>query len=403
MLTLQIGNTQSCDNGLLLHYSFEDISKILDKSGCNSCHKSGQSTSWNYQEYFSLFEKNNCNQSIIVRGNAGASTIISTIKTAKDCSNDDLAPLHLMSTPDIKAIESWINIGAPKNCIPLLNDIIDISKDNGCFNCHNLSNQEGGWYLDDKFDSSIGSNITCKDDLVVTLYRPENSTFFSVIQQANDCNISDPQSHKKLKEEEIILINDWISAGAPISSQSLPLELVSFDLFVKNAHPLLLWETSSELGVEKFVIERSNSGHNFEAIADVQARGAATNSYSYENVSVSYGNYYYRIKIMDFDGRHEYSPIEYISINAKTFIFDIYPNPILNHKEVILEWYSKNDIQLSAKLKLMDSSGKVLHEQKIQKGTNRINTESLSRGVYYLTIADYYGGTHFERLVVMNE
>lgn len=392
---------QSCNTDQFQHYNFEDIGKIFDKNGCDNCHKN-QSSRWSYDTYESTFEINECGISNIKRGDAGSSTIVNIVRQLTNCSNTLLSNNHKLSSTDIKAIEAWINAGAPNGCIPSFESITDISNQNQCYGCHNIMSNESDWTLDMMTDINQKSKLDCDNKSIISIYNPDKSTLIDVVNQSLTCVANISSEHFKLSQIEIQKISDWISAGAPINSASLPLELISFKINIINSHPELLWTTASEIGVEKFIIERQSKDGRFTAIAEIVAKGEPSNYYQYIDTEVSFGEFYYRINILDYDGRHEYSPIEYIEVNSKNFVFNIYPNPSSNNSTLKLDWYSKNDIQNSAKMKLMNSAGRVLSEYKIQKGANNIPLTLLPNGIYYLTIEDYYGGTHFERLVILD-
>lgn len=66
--------------------------------------------------------------------------------------------------------------------------------------------------------------------------------------------------------------------------------------------------------------------------------------------------------------------------NSITNNFRIYPNPAKNYI------YVEGVEILDANLVLMDLSGKILFERKLQNGINTINIESLQKGVYLLKI-----------------
>ncbi len=108
---------------------------------------------------------------------------------------------------------------------------------------------------------------------------------------------------------------------------SLPVTLSSFNASVYNSLVTLNWITATEEHVSHFIVEKSLDAKEFKGIADVPARNISTGaSYSY-NEELGTGVRYYRLKMMDKDGKFTYSRI--VSINGKNSLnLDVYPNPV---------------------------------------------------------------------------
>lgn len=389
-------HSQSCTTAGFTHFSSSDINSIFINNNCQSCHNK-TSEIWDISDYETMMSKGKRFENLIVRGDAGNSNLINVLNLDVEFDQVFQKSDHRLEGEEIKAVEAWINSGAPEECIPLVGEIYTILDENGCINCHNNSNGIAQWTFNLNPNFYQSSTLDCGSDEVINLYNPETSSLIYILE--NDCEEINALNHQ-LPPEEIIKIKDWIGAGGPVNEASLPLELVSFEVRIVEDKPLLSWVTTSELGVEIFIIERSDGMSKFEEIGRIDPTSDVVNFYSFTDENVSPGNFYYRIKIKDYDGRHEYSPIEYARVNATTFIFSAFPNPAINDQMLYLEWYSKNDIQTSAKMSLMNVNGAVIKVYPIEKGINRIFLPQLPQGLYYLTIEDYYGGTHFERLVV---
>ncbi len=86
-------------------------------------------------------------------------------------------------------------------------------------------------------------------------------------------------------------------------------DIVEFSAQAQNNRIVVVWKTSHEENVSKFVVERSTDEKNFFPIGEVQAKGAG---YKYEFVDSKLGkingvSYYYRLKIVDRSGSYTYS------------------------------------------------------------------------------------------------
>ncbi len=129
------------------------------------------------------------------------------------------------------------------------------------------------------------------------------------------------------------LVLDYYEAGGGnrvsfgITSVTLPVELISFNAENQNDQALLVWETASELDNDRFEIERSTNGLDFETLGDVKGNGTTSdrNIYKWLDENSLSGIVYYRLKQIDFDGDFEYSPIVFIQLSP--VVVDIFPNP----------------------------------------------------------------------------
>lgn len=113
------------------------------------------------------------------------------------------------------------------------------------------------------------------------------------------------------------------------SSSMLPVKLVSFEGVAANGKTTLDWKTTSEIGSSHFVVERSDNGANFIALDNVNAanQGAAVNVYQYSDRSPLSGANYYRLKMVDTDGKFTYSPVIKVNVSGAGVSASCYPNP----------------------------------------------------------------------------
>jgi Secretion system C-terminal sorting domain len=119
-------------------------------------------------------------------------------------------------------------------------------------------------------------------------------------------------------------------------TDNVPVELTSFSANVKNNSVVLSWQTATEVNNRGFEIERSFKAENgrtsWDKIGFVQGNGSSTNMNQYsftDNNLVKPGQYYYRLKQIDFDGRYSYSPVAEADVSKPTvyFLSQNYPNP----------------------------------------------------------------------------
>lgn len=106
----------------------------------------------------------------------------------------------------------------------------------------------------------------------------------------------------------------------------LPIDLLSFRAYVKEANNEILWETANESGIAKYILESSVDGTVFADLGDVMAKGDDDNMYTYLHENPQSNLNYYRLRILDKDGQSTYSQVVSILRNDKGF-YTLSPNP----------------------------------------------------------------------------
>jgi hypothetical protein len=170
-------------------------------------------------------------------------------------------------------------------------------------------------------------------------------------------------------------------SGTPMiaASCSLPVKLTTFTGELKSYGVELNWRTQTEINSDRFEVQRSNNSVEFSPIGSVNAKGSTSseNAYRFIDANVNKGVNYYRLKMIDKDGSYEYSSVVAIKVNEPVRSFSVYPNPV------------KDQLQLSSttktSLNLIDGNGKVVRKVQVDIGTNSIDVNNLSSGIYYLS------------------
>jgi hypothetical protein len=81
-------------------------------------------------------------------------------------------------------------------------------------------------------------------------------------------------------------------------------------------HVRLEWETVSEINNERFEIQRSSDGKNFDIIGVVDGHGTTNESlkYKFDDRFPLFGFNYYRFRQVDYDGKWEYSNMAVVKL-----------------------------------------------------------------------------------------
>jgi len=90
-------------------------------------------------------------------------------------------------------------------------------------------------------------------------------------------------------------------------TSALPLTLVNFTGNASGSQVDLNWKTANEQSTASFEVERSNDGTRFTSIGSLRAIGDGNNFYTKVDENPLNGNNYYRLKMIDIDGKFTYS------------------------------------------------------------------------------------------------
>ncbi len=169
---------------------------------------------------------------------------------------------------------------------------------------------------------------------------------------------------------------------------TLPLTLLSFTGAIKNDAALIKWSTETEVNTDYFELQRSSNAVNFITIANVKANGSGNNSYNYSDFNLLEGKVYYRLKMVDVDGRYNYSTIVFIW-KVKSKEVKVWPNPF--DQEINLAYHSP--INATVELRVRDVLGRLMLMQRFEviKGNNQLKLsqlQNLSKGTYIVEMLD---------------
>lgn len=125
------------------------------------------------------------------------------------------------------------------------------------------------------------------------------------------------------------IINNQTNNGG---LHTLPVNFISINAISKNTGVEVAWKVGDELNVDKYIVQKSVDGNSFAPIGTVIARGGSntTTGYQFADANPSAGNNFYRVQVLNRDGKIAYSPIVKIKLAGGDPGISIYPNPVLN-------------------------------------------------------------------------
>ncbi|MFH0734041.1 MAG: T9SS type A sorting domain-containing protein [bacterium] len=168
----------------------------------------------------------------------------------------------------------------------------------------------------------------------------------------------------------------------------IPVELTNFSINVAANGVKLEWSTATESNNMGFAIERSVDNENFIELAFINGNGTTTErkEYSYTDREATQGIYFYRLKIIDFDGSFVYSNVVSANVELPTnfTLNQNYPNPFNPTTTISFSLPAKEIVTL----KIYDALGKEvasLYDEELQAGTYQTqwNASSVASGVYF--------------------
>ena len=189
-------------------------------------------------------------------------------------------------------------------------------------------------------------------------------------------------------QEVLLAVLQYAVANGGTFPGLIPVELVSFAANVSGNEVSLSWITASELNNAGFDIERSSDQAEWQKIGFIEGNGTSTemNYYSFTERKLAVGNYYYRIKQIDFDGTYEYSSVveANVSIPIEYALQQNYPNPFNPSTKINFSLAADSKVLL----KIYDILGQeisTLINTDISAGEHEINFDAsgLNSGVYF--------------------
>jgi hypothetical protein len=148
----------------------------------------------------------------------------------------------------------------------------------------------------------------------------------------------------------------------------------------------LNWTAECSSTQVTFDIERSADGRNFSVINSITASQArCALPFSYDDAGALAGTNYYRIKIIDDNGKISYTTIAKVGGQQKDMqLVGILPNPVSNSAQLSITTSKKENVQLA----VVSLEGKVVYRKNVQlqSGSSFINLDiaNLAPGTYFV-------------------
>jgi hypothetical protein len=171
------------------------------------------------------------------------------------------------------------------------------------------------------------------------------------------------------------------------SASALPITLTDFTAQYNKTNVTLAWKSSQEINFSHYILEHSTDGNVFTTTSMIFGagvnNGGAQYSYVDRTVTGRSGLIYYRLKMVDIDGKFTYSPTRVIRLGdePKAITLTTYPNPVISEVRITLpsSWQNKE-----VNIDLYNTSGQKIKSIKSSNSsqTETIAVAELGKGVY---------------------
>lgn len=178
----------------------------------------------------------------------------------------------------------------------------------------------------------------------------------------------------------------------------LPTNITNISVSNNNNVNTLKWTSENEINVSHFNVQYSSNGKDFETIGKVFA-GKKEYSFNHTNLSLPSTNYY-KLQIVDNDGKISYSKIVKLNITTKQNFTVELQNTIAKGEANLL--IQSNTVK-ALNINIVNIFGKVLQQfsKVVNAGATNISlsTSSLNTGIYFIVVSDNTGNRITEKML----
>lgn len=172
----------------------------------------------------------------------------------------------------------------------------------------------------------------------------------------------------------------------------LPLRFIGFNAWLDGQRVQLKWLTADERNVSHFDVERSPDGKAFVYIGSVAAKNVTGNEYTYTDNALLNGTGYYRIKMIDRDGRQAYSAVRTVRTSDENAAAHVYPVPAKD--EITVSTLGMQPAPMT--IEIYNQAGQLVKREAMEAGSiKKLDISALNKGGYMLRLTgnDDYSNT----------
>lgn len=165
----------------------------------------------------------------------------------------------------------------------------------------------------------------------------------------------------------------------------LPVTITDFTAQKTNESVILKWYATYETNFRQYEVERSTSGRPFTRIGSVEGRNLAGYSFV-DNDLPAAGIVYYRLKMLDMDGRFNYSKTIAVRLNGNFSNALVFPNPAKTNLTTRLQ----SALTQHSQMAVSDLSGRIVMQLQLTAGQTSVvlDVSKLPAGRYFIKISN---------------
>src|SRR5688572_27056262 len=174
-----------------------------------------------------------------------------------------------------------------------------------------------------------------------------------------------------------IIFDDFRTSGT-LAQIPLPVTFMGISAKKVSVGVEVTWKIAGEYNVNRYELERSTDGRNFNTIATVATTKRDT--YTYLDATAG-GTVYYRVKNVDNDGKYKYSSIARLINGRSEIVLKAFPQPVDNQLTVQHPAIEGNTV-----INITTADGRVIKSVKPSAGSIQtyIDMTLLQKGMYML-------------------
>lgn len=164
----------------------------------------------------------------------------------------------------------------------------------------------------------------------------------------------------------------------------LPVTFNNLTAVLNNNASKISWKVAEQTNVKQYEVEKSIDGISFDRIATVANNFLTT--YAVDDKNLNNEINYYRIKVINNDGRYSYSSIVTLALKGNTGAVRIFPNPVQDRLFIWMPADTKvNNVVI------FDAVGRKLTQRKVADNATNvsdIDVRNLPKGVYRIQVTN---------------
>lgn len=259
--------------------------------------------------------------------------------------------------------------------------------------CNNFTQTTGGQTFDKRAVGTMdGTDIdittTWIDMFTVTLWTVGTTAPYVALNSGAGGSPGQFTTYAVSDDQANEYVVNSLTYSTPLAIGTVPVTYTNFTGECSNAGAVLYWSTATEVNNDRFEVERSRNGVEWNKVGTVRGNGTTVSSKDYKFIDAEGGNALYRIKQIDTDGRFEYSKVVSVNCSVAGGGVKVFPNPARNLVQIVL----RSEQRSSVTIQLVDNLGRVILERNedVFHGSNtlKIGLNNIPAGTYSLRVVD---------------